>query len=327
MRSSGPARRRGAGSWRGRRPAPRGPVHDQGLARHGGVVTTAGPSAGGIACRTGRDRRRPAKAAGGDRPGQDQHARVHLVRRDGQPRLRPDQQPVRPRSVARRQQRGAGGDRGRWRLALRHRQRHRRQHPPAGPRLRHRGPEADQRPRAADGPHAVVPGLLEGSRSSDRWRAGSRTSPCSCRSSPGRTARIRTSRRSPLGDPATVDCGLRIAWFTDNGIQTPTPETTGRRRGRGRALRDAGARVEERVPPGPGRGRRSCGSACRCRWQGLAPSPDGGRRDTEASGSFAGRRRLGHRPEPMPGAELTELVEARRRPARAAAALDRQGST
>ena len=63
---------------------------------------------------------------------------------------------------ARREQRRSGRDRRRRRLAVRHRQRHRRQHPPAGPRLRRRRSQADQRARAADratGP--AFTGILE----------------------------------------------------------------------------------------------------------------------------------------------------------------------
>ena len=54
---------------------------------------------------------------------------------------------------------------------------------------------------------------------------------------------------APLGDPASVDVGgLRVAWFADNGLRTPTPETVAAVRAAVRAIADAGATVEERVP-------------------------------------------------------------------------------
>jgi amidase len=54
-----------------------------------------------------------------------------------------------------------------------------------------------------------------------------------------------------LGDPAAVDLtGLRVALVTDNGVETPTPETIAAVREAGLALTDAGASVEERRPEG-----------------------------------------------------------------------------
>lgn len=54
-----------------------------------------------------------------------------------------------------------------------------------------------------------------------------------------------------LRDPAMVDVkGLRVAFFTDNGIRTPTPATIATVRSAAGALADAGATVTERVPPG-----------------------------------------------------------------------------
>jgi amidase len=56
-----------------------------------------------------------------------------------------------------------------------------------------------------------------------------------------------------LGDPAAVRVeGLRIVTFGDNGIRTPTAETSAAVRGAAQALEARGARVEERVPPGLG---------------------------------------------------------------------------
>jgi amidase len=54
----------------------------------------------------------------------------------------------------------------------------------------------------------------------------------------------------PLGDPDTVDLKrLRVAFYTDNGIATPTPETVGAVHDAARALVDAGMTVEETRPP------------------------------------------------------------------------------
>jgi amidase len=55
----------------------------------------------------------------------------------------------------------------------------------------------------------------------------------------------------PLRDPGAVDvAGLRVAMFTDNGIRPPTPATIDVVKAAARSLADAGAHVEERVPPG-----------------------------------------------------------------------------
>jgi len=55
----------------------------------------------------------------------------------------------------------------------------------------------------------------------------------------------------PLGDSAAVQVAdLRVALFTDNGVRTPTPETMDAVRAAAAALAAAGARVEERRPPG-----------------------------------------------------------------------------
>ena len=53
----------------------------------------------------------------------------------------------------------------------------------------------------------------------------------------------------PLGEPSAVDLGaLRVAVHADNGIATPTPETTDAVHRAASALRDAGAVVEEDRP-------------------------------------------------------------------------------
>lgn len=54
----------------------------------------------------------------------------------------------------------------------------------------------------------------------------------------------------PLGDPERVDVGrLRVAWFGDNGIRTPTPETLDAVARAVAAIAASGAAVEERMPP------------------------------------------------------------------------------
>ena len=53
----------------------------------------------------------------------------------------------------------------------------------------------------------------------------------------------------PLGDPADVDIsGLRVCFYTDNGIRTPTAETVAAVRAAADALADAGCAVTEDVP-------------------------------------------------------------------------------
>ena len=55
----------------------------------------------------------------------------------------------------------------------------------------------------------------------------------------------------PLGEYRDVDLkSLRVAFYTDNGIMTPTPETIGAVRTAVDALVDAGTFVEEACPPG-----------------------------------------------------------------------------
>jgi amidase len=53
----------------------------------------------------------------------------------------------------------------------------------------------------------------------------------------------------PLGDSGAVDVGaLRVAWFDDNGIRAPTPETIAAVRVAVQAITQTGASVEEQVP-------------------------------------------------------------------------------
>ena len=55
---------------------------------------------------------------------------------------------------------------------------------------------------------------------------------------------------APLGDPSMVQVGgLRVAWFGDNGIRTPTPETVEAVRAAVAAIAATGAQTEEHVPP------------------------------------------------------------------------------
>lgn len=55
----------------------------------------------------------------------------------------------------------------------------------------------------------------------------------------------------PLGDYRTVELsGLRVAYFTDNGVAAPTPETAACVERVAGALAGAGCRVEESRPPG-----------------------------------------------------------------------------
>jgi amidase len=55
----------------------------------------------------------------------------------------------------------------------------------------------------------------------------------------------------PLGEPARIGIsGLRVALFVDNGIAKPDPEVEAAVTAAGQALEAAGARVDERRPPG-----------------------------------------------------------------------------
>jgi amidase len=112
----------------------------------------------------------------------------------------------------------------------------------------------------------------------------------------------------PLGRPADVAiAGLRVVCFTDNGVRTPTPETIATVLAAAHALRDAGARVEERVPPDMGeafdlwdRLIRADGYA----WLKRLITAAG----TAGLGSYASAEWI-TADQPLPGDELTALVE------------------
>jgi amidase len=112
----------------------------------------------------------------------------------------------------------------------------------------------------------------------------------------------------PVPDPAAVRLpGLRVVMFTDNGLRTPTVETTEAVRAAAVALADAGAQVEERLPPGL--------AAAWQTWSDLIEA-DGfawlqrliAAAGTAGMGSYDTRGWIS--PEPAwPGDRLTDLVE------------------
>jgi amidase len=112
---------------------------------------------------------------------------------------------------------------------------------------------------------------------------------------------------APLRDPADVDVGaLRVAWFTDNGLHTPTIETAEAVRAAARAIGSTGAVLTELVPPGlehvPDLWQElvdADGKAWLKRLLATAGTPDGG--------SFATRGYF-HLPAKR-GDELSDLVE------------------
>jgi amidase len=112
----------------------------------------------------------------------------------------------------------------------------------------------------------------------------------------------------PLRDPGAVDvAGLRVAMFTDNGIRPPTPATIDVVKAAARSLADAGAHVEERVPPGI--------KEATDRWYDMTRADgyawlqrlitDAG---TPGMGSYDTRGWIEVEP-PWPGDELTAMVE------------------
>ena len=115
---------------------------------------------------------------------------------------------------------------------------------------------------------------------------------------------------APLGDPAKVDVGgLRVAWFGDNGIRTPTPETIIAVESAVAAIAATGAHVEAHVP--------SDIAAARPAWEALIRA-DGfawlwrliEQAGTPGHGSFDTFGWVTPRPgEPVPGDALTAAVE------------------
>lgn len=111
-----------------------------------------------------------------------------------------------------------------------------------------------------------------------------------------------------LRDPAAVTVrDLRVVTFGDNGLLTPTPETIRAVRDAADALRDAGATVEERLPPGLGDAWRAGfdligadGHAWLARLITAAGTPGFGSYDT--------RGWVTRRP-PLSGDDLSALVE------------------
>ena len=111
-----------------------------------------------------------------------------------------------------------------------------------------------------------------------------------------------------LGRPADVPIArLKVAFFTDNGVRTPTQETIATVKTAAQALEEAGARVEERVPPDVGevfdlwdRLIRADGYAWLKRLISAAGTP--------GLGSYASAAWI-TADAPLPGDELTALVE------------------
>jgi amidase len=110
-----------------------------------------------------------------------------------------------------------------------------------------------------------------------------------------------------LRDPADVDHGaLRVAWFTDNGLHTPTSETIQAVQAAAQAIGSTGAWLTEVVPPGLDQAPDL--------WQRLVDA-DGKAwlarllvaAGTTGRGSFASRADF--HPPALSGAELTDLVE------------------
>ncbi len=113
----------------------------------------------------------------------------------------------------------------------------------------------------------------------------------------------------PLRDPSTVMvAGLRVTWFSDNGLRRPTAETVGAVETAVAALDAAGARLSRQVPPGLDRAADL--------WQRLVDA-DGrawllrlmAAAGTPGVGSFQARPDWQEMPVALSGAALTELVE------------------
>lgn len=111
-----------------------------------------------------------------------------------------------------------------------------------------------------------------------------------------------------LREPAAVRVrGLRVATFADNGLLTPTPETVLAVHAAADAMRDAGAIVEERLPPSLGHAWRAgfdlIGADGHAWLQRLISAAG-----TPGFGSYDTRGWVTRRP-PMSGDDLSALVE------------------
>lgn len=113
----------------------------------------------------------------------------------------------------------------------------------------------------------------------------------------------------PLRDPATVTIpGLRVAWFADNGVRSPTAETISAVEAAVAALEGAGARPTWQVPPGLDRAADlwqrlvdADGRAWLLRLMAAARTP--------GTGSFRTRPDWRQMPVALSGAAMTELFE------------------
>lgn len=111
----------------------------------------------------------------------------------------------------------------------------------------------------------------------------------------------------PLGDPAAIDvAALRVAFFTDNGVATPTAETQEAVRAAAAAVEGAGAQLREAFPAGL--------ELAPELWQRLVDA-DGkawlhrliAAAGTTGQGSFAAR--ADYRPRELAGGDVSALVE------------------
>jgi amidase len=111
-----------------------------------------------------------------------------------------------------------------------------------------------------------------------------------------------------LPDPAGARIeGLRVVMFTDNGIRTPTPETVYAVRAAATALADAGARVDEGVPPALDEAWTVWDALIKAdNWAWLRRLITAA--GTDGFGSYATRDWLPEVPI-LPGDELTALIE------------------
>ena len=109
-----------------------------------------------------------------------------------------------------------------------------------------------------------------------------------------------------LGDPDGVDvAGLRVVAFTDNGLRTPTAETIRAVEAAADALTAAGA--GSMVPPGLDDAWDAWDGLIRSRWFRVAAAAHRGGRHGRLG--LLRDARLDHARPPLPGDELTALIE------------------